>query len=61
MSVQLTVLKGGKDFEDVEIMANDYGAEHVWLWLEENGDNRLDLSRDQLRALRVFINDFLER
>jgi hypothetical protein len=55
------VLKGGKDFEDVEIMANDYGAEHVWLWLEENGDNRLDLSRDQLRALRAFINDFLER
>lgn len=61
MSVQLTVLKGGTDFNDVEVMAPDYDAEYVWLWPANDTDGRIDLSKHQLRALRNFINDLLER
>lgn len=59
MSVGLKVLSGGTDFDDVEIMAPDYGKEYLWLWHEETAANRIDLSRDQLRELRDFLNEML--
>jgi hypothetical protein len=59
MSVQLKVLRGGKDFEDIEIMAPDYDMEYVWLWPANDTDGRIDLSKAQLRELRGFINDLL--
>jgi hypothetical protein len=55
MSVQLHELKGGNSFEDIEIMAPDYDKAFYWMWTED-GDNRIDFSKDQMRALRDWIN-----
>ena len=61
MSVQLGVIPGERNFDAVELMAPDFDAERVWLWLEEDGDNRIDLSREQARALRDLLTRVLER
>ena len=60
MSVQLCVLKD-KGETTLELMAPDYGAERVWLWEEQDGANRLDLSREQMRQLRNALNRALGR
>jgi hypothetical protein len=59
MSVGLKILNGGSDFDDIEVMAPDYGKEYLWLWQEADGENRIDLSRDQLREFRDFLNEIL--
>ena len=59
MSVGLLILNGGTDFDDIEVMAPDYGKEYLWFWREEDGEVRIDLSRDQLRQLRDFLNEIL--
>jgi hypothetical protein len=58
MSVQLCVMKD-KGCEAVELMASDYGAKDVWLWLEEDGANRIDLSEKQARELRDALDELL--
>jgi len=57
MSVQLAKLSGGQDFDDIDVMAPDYSKEFLWLWESESGDNRLNLSRDQLRQLKALLID----
>jgi hypothetical protein len=61
MSVQLCELRGGVDFEDVEVMAPDLDVEFVWLWMAKDGDARIDLSREQCRELRDALNEILSR
>ena len=58
MSVGLRVLKGGKDFDDIEVMAPDYDKEYLWLW-DSEANNRIDLSRDQLRELKDFLQEIV--
>lgn len=58
MSVQLCVLSDD-EFDAVELMAPDYDAESVWLWLDADGANRIDLSRKQMRELRDALNRYL--
>jgi hypothetical protein len=57
MSVQLHELKGGKDFDDIEIMAPDYDKESFWMWRAYDGENRIDFSLEQMRALRDWLNE----
>lgn len=59
MSVGLRVLNGGDGFDDIEVMAPDYDKEFLWLWRAEDGENRIDLNRDQLRQLRDLLNELL--
>lgn len=58
MSVQLCVLKD-PEFDAVELMAPDYDVDHLWIWLEADGANRIDLSRKQMRELRDALNRYL--
>lgn len=59
MSVQLHVLRGGKNFEDIEVAAPDFDAAHIWLWDDHDGENRIDLSREQMRELRDLLTEIL--
>ena len=52
-------MKGGEDFSDIEVMAPDYGKEYLWLWRADDGEARIDLSRDQLEQLRDLLNEIL--
>jgi hypothetical protein len=63
MSVQLCILKDApkSGFDAIEIMAPDFDAAYVWLWQEKDGENRLDLSRHQMRQLRDVLNEILGR
>lgn len=62
MSVCLKTLKGGSDSYDVEVMAPDYDCTSIWLWPSAVDDNdRIDLSRDQLRELRTIIDEVLAK
>jgi hypothetical protein len=63
MSVQLAVIRDKRpdEYPSVEVMAPDFDAPYVWLWLDDSGDNRLDLSRAQMRQLRDVLNEILGR
>lgn len=63
MSVSLAKLmdKPNGECHALEVMAPDYDAEYVWLWLDRDGENRLDLSRHQMRQLRDVLNEILGR
>lgn len=54
MSVCLHTLKDPEQ-HDVEVWAPDYSVFNVWL-VYEDGDDRIDLSLDQLRQLRDVAN-----
>lgn len=60
MSVGLANLTD-PDFDDIEVMAPDYGKEYVWLWQggEHGTDQRIDLSRSQLTQLAALIDEIL--
>jgi len=60
MSVQLCVLKD-PEFADIELMAPDLDVEYIWLWDAGHGENRIDLSRKQIRELRDVLNELLGR
>jgi len=56
MSVQLHTLKDPESY-DVDVMASDYSVLHVWLiYTNDELDDRIDLSLDQLRQLRDIAN-----
>jgi hypothetical protein len=45
--------------DTIEVMAPDYDVERIWLWLDENAENRLDLSRQQMRELHKALGAIL--
>ena len=49
-----------EDFERIEVMAPDYDVAHIWLWDDNDGENRIDLGRQQMRQLRDVLNELLE-
>jgi hypothetical protein len=60
VSVQLCVIRD-PEFSDIELMAPDYDCRYVWIWDEGDGENRIDLSRKQMRELRDVLTEILGR
>lgn len=60
MSVVLCKLKGiAGEFDDVEVMAPDYDVERIWLWSCPEGADRIDLSLEQAKKLRDYLDKLL--
>ncbi len=60
MSVGLANLTD-PDFDEIEVMAPDYGKEYVWLWQggEHGTDQRINMSGSQLVQLSRLIDEIL--
>ena len=56
MSVCLAELEDD-GFDTIEVMAPDYDKEYIWLWLADDPDIRIDLSRKQARQLRDVLDE----